>query len=593
MIIIWLIPCWGCQDQAPNFSGTLVDLESVELNVARPEIAGEQSRDSIIETPFFKFRFLETSLSVLEMRTLVEEVETNFQRYSKQIGLTNDNQPVEYFIYPGIEKKGIARQNGTIAQVSHQQQKVFVVSGRFFQGHLLCPEIELLLRREFGAPHHLALEKGLAIYLTPHWQKRGFDHWAKRLFHSGNLPPLKELLDEEWFQKESDLVMGCASASFIDFLIAQKGLDNFLSEYTDLKFDATGINLLQSKWEAYLNHKYGEARPMERRNGVPRLKGFNFAHEGYRVYNGYGSKMAEESMAKMLSLGSNAMAIVPYSYMQSDAVPSFLPIMERAGMETDESVVATHLQAKAWNAFTLLKPQIWLRGSWPGNIKMQSDADWQKFFEYYHRWMRHYALLAEIWEFDMLCVGVEFAQATKYKPEEWRALIRKLRGIYSGPMTYAANWGSEFEDLAFWDELDYIGLDCYYPLSKDENPTKETLENGFQETVRKIEGVCNHWGKPMIFTEIGFRSVEHTWVEPHEEPKGRKIDEDGQELCYEIVLSQVLNEEWCRGILWWKWPSYTNYDNRRGTGFTPSGKKAERVVERWFLEKTQNHSVGE
>ncbi len=230
----------------------------------------------------------------------------------------------------------------------------------------------------------------------------------------------------------------------------------------------------------------------------------------------------------------------------------------------------------------MLKPQIWMRGSWPGNIKMTNESDWELFFDYYYRWMRHYALLAEVWEIDMLCVGVEFAEATQARPEEWRKLIRKLRGIYSGPMTYAANWGAEFENIDFWDELDYIGLNCYYPLSKSQNPGRDELEKGFEQTLIKVEKVCRQYQKPLIFTEIGFRSVENTWIQPHEEANGRAVSEEAQQLCYDIVFNHLMDKKWCRGIIWWKWPSYPNYDHRGGTGFTPSGKLAEKVIEEWF-----------
>ena len=106
---------------------------------------------------------------------------------------------------------------------------------------------------------------------------------------------------------------------------------------------------------------------------------------------------------------------------------------------------------------TMLKPQIWVgSNSWPGDIKMKSQEEWDIFFDNYYRWVRHYAMLAEINELDSYCIGVEFAKATLAKEEAWRKLIKKLRGIYSGQLTYAANWGDEFENLTFWDELDFI-----------------------------------------------------------------------------------------------------------------------------------------
>lgn len=587
------LTCHGCQNKTPDFSNHLVDLERVDLTETRPNIPLEKARDTLIETAAFEFSFVETQLSVEEMTSLVTKVEANYRKINSILGFDPLVEKVDYTIFPSIEKKGLALQNGAIAQVSHTQQKVFAVSSKRFQGHLLCPEFELLIRKKLGKSNLPPMEKGLSIFLNPDWQKKGFDHWAKRLFHSENLPLLKDIFDQEMFEKESDLVLGVAAASFVDYLISEQGLDAFLRGYMDFEVKEEELSSLQNQWMAFLGDKYGKSEELERKKEVPMLKGFNFAHEGYRVYNGYGSQLAENSISRMVEIGCNAVAIVPYSYMRSDANPTFLPIMRRAGTETDESVMATHLQAKQWNAFTILKPQIWLRGSWPGNIKMQSQKDWDLFFDYYYRWMRHYALLAEIWEIDMLCVGVEFAEATKNQPEKWRQLIRKLRGIYSGPMIYAANWGSEFENIAFWDELDYIGLNCYYPLSKQELVDRKTLENGFKETIKKIERVCNQFEKPLIFTEIGFRSVNHTWVQPHEEANGRAVDEEGQRLCYDIVLSQVTQEEWYRGILWWKWPSYMNYDNRRGTGFTPSGKLAETVVENWFLKEGVKPSTGE
>ena len=145
------------------------------------------------------------------------------------------------------------------------------------------------------------------------------------------------------------------------------------------------------------------------------------------------------------------------------------------------------------------------------------------FFEHYYRWMRHYALLAEMYEADMLCVGVEFAQATLAREEDWRQLIRRLRGIYRGPLVYAANWGEEYEQLAFWDELDAIGLNCYYPLGQEDSLDLPELTRRFSAILDKVEKTANKWNKPLFFTEIGFRSVAAPWQQPHAEAGDRHI----------------------------------------------------------------------
>ena len=164
-------------------------------------------------------------------------------------------------------------------------------------------------------------------------------------------------------------------------------------------------------------------------------------------------------------------------------------------------------------------------------------------------------------------------------------IIRKIKGIYSGQLTYAANWGDEFEKLTFWDELDFIGLNCYYPLSKGDNPSKRELTKAFDGVINKIEKVCNKYNKPLVFTEIGFRSVEGPWKNPHAKEGNRPFNDAHQKLCYEIVLESIQNKKWCNGILWWKWPSHLSYRGKRNKGFSPNSKQTEAVINKFFKTK--------
>jgi len=212
-----------------------------------------------------------------------------------------------------------------------------------------------------------------------------------------------------------------------------------------------------------------------------------------------------------------------------------------------------------------------------------SAADWDAFFDYYYRWIRHYAFLAEIHEMEALCVGVEFAKATLSHEAEWRKMFKGLRGLYQGKLTYAANWGSEFEQVGFWDELDFIGLNCYYPLSKSKEPTKEELKANFEIVKSKITKVYNKFKKPIVFTEIGFRSINGPWKSPHAEGDD-SFNPEHQRLCYEVVFEGIENQPWCGGILWWKFPSYLEYRGEENGAFTPNNKLAEETVREWFMK---------
>ena len=88
-----------------------------------------------------------------------------------------------------------------------------------------------------------------------------------------------------------------------------------------------------------------------------------------------------------------------------------------------------------------LKPHIWARGSWPGEIEMNRHRDWDRFFESYERWMLHYALLAKMHRVHLLSVGVELSKVSVGQEHRWREMVGRLRGVCSGLLVYAANWG--------------------------------------------------------------------------------------------------------------------------------------------------------
>jgi len=99
------------------------------------------------------------------------------------------------------------------------------------------------------------------------------------------------------------------------------------------------------------------------------------------------------------------------------------------------------------------KPGIW--GAY--KLEFSSAQDRAAWFDQYRVFLEHYARLATRIHADLFCVGGEFVKLTPYEAE-WRKLIARARELYPGPLVYAANHGTEFETITFWDALDYIGL---------------------------------------------------------------------------------------------------------------------------------------
>ncbi len=56
----------------------------------------------------------------------------------------------------------------------------------------------------------------------------------------------------------------------------------------------------------------------------------------------------------------------------------------------------------------------------------------------------------------------------------------ELREVYNGQLTYAANW-DEYKRIPFWEDLDFIGVDAYFPVSEEKTPSIEQASLGWQK----------------------------------------------------------------------------------------------------------------
>jgi len=513
---------------------------------------------------------------------LISDLENTYQKIIDFTESTHDLPKIGYHIYNTAEDKGLILGNTEQAHIDINTTEVHTIINEKYQNNYIEKENALILHHTLGDSKSKAFSKGLAVYFTDQWQREGYPYWSARLFESDNVLTVKELFDNELIEKESPLLTDCMTASFVGFLIEHWGKELFLQRFSDWVPSEKDIKTLEPKWQQYLTKEALKSPKKKRvKPTITYLKGFNFAHEGYSIYNGYTSKKATEAIVKQYDMGSNAMAIIPYSYIRMESTPTYLSIGSRAGSENDQGVVHSAFEAKKLGMQSLLKPQVFFGNSWPGALDYETEADWDAFFNYYYRWIRHYAFLAEIHQIDAFCMGVEFVKATLSHPEQWKQMFQKTRGLYQGNMTYAANWGKEFENIDFWNDLDFIGLNSYYPLSKNDTATDEELKANFKNIKAKIKNVYQKYKKPIVFTEIGFRSIEAPWKNPHADGD-TPFNDIHQQRCYEVIFEGIQNEPWCAGILWWKFPSYLEYRGTENTAFTPNNKATEATVRKWF-----------
>lgn len=315
------------------------------------------------------------------------------------------------------------------------------------------------------------------------------------------------------------------------------------------------------------------------------------------------NKVVEKDMEALENKGVNWISQTPFGWQSGHDNPE---IGTNRGSdhtwwgERDEGLRTTTQYAKAHGIKTILKPHIWLRdegGKWRGEIKMKSEEDWLKWFEDYTGFIMHYAELAEEQEMEMFCIGTELHQTCVDRADDWRKLIAKIRKVYSGPLTYAANFGDEYQDVTFWDDLDYIGVQAYFPLTNKENPTVKSLREGWKQPMKELKKFSRRFGKPILFTEVGYKSTKDSGIEPwtwpqriNTEKREEIYSEETQAALYEALFSEVMDQPWLAGVHLWKW--YPNYEqrlnSRRGSkpyysiDFTPQAKAAEEVMTKWY-----------
>lgn len=295
-------------------------------------------------------------------------------------------------------------------------------------------------------------------------------------------------------------------------------------------------------------------------------------------------EMDSEALSPLLDIGVSHISQTPFGWQTDPNQPEIQWEIHSDRIWWGESLVglkATTDMARDKGIESLLKPHLWIRGSWPGEVEMQSEEDWKKWFSAYQEFIVYFATFAEKERIPMLCVGTELEKTT-HREKEWRGIIREVKKVYSGKLTYAANF-TEYEQVNFWDELDFIGVQAYFPLSKKENPSLKMLKSSWEAVIPKIEKIVRNFDKPVIFTEIGYCNTEDAAIAPWVWPNERKesvLSEEIQARCYQAFFETAYQKKWLAGVYFWKWYPETR---DRSPDFTPQGKFAEVVMKNYFL----------
>lgn len=284
-------------------------------------------------------------------------------------------------------------------------------------------------------------------------------------------------------------------------------------------------------------------------------------------------------------INANHAAVMPFGFIRNLETPEIIHNTERQWFGETREGAKQYIELLHKNGIqVMMKPQIWIwRGEFTGYLKMNSEENWVKLEESYRSFILTYAKLASELDVALFCIGTELEQFIVHRPEYWFQLISEIKEIYKGKLTYAANW-DEYKRVPFWTQLDYIGVDAYFPVSESKTPTVEEAKAGWQRWKTELRGVSEKARKPILFTEYGYRSVDYAGKEPWKSDRSMTgVNLSAQENLIQALFEETWDESWMAGGYIWKWfIEHSNVGGSENSRFTPQNKPAEALIKLHF-----------
>ncbi len=282
---------------------------------------------------------------------------------------------------------------------------------------------------------------------------------------------------------------------------------------------------------------------------------------------------------------------------------------------------------------------------WHGNIQPHDPDRW---FENFQRYLDRYITIARLAKINEFTIGAELYSMTVGIEDQWSAHPHGFPGRWNQLLKYVRSklgpqvrimydinftddidqstsisrsggelerWRYRLVDLAdssdpqqneiwkelmeFWNGLDAIGIDMYRSLAfKNDNlPTdpqalvkllsERALTYANQLDVTLLEISINSGSmKPVSLKEVGFRSVENTYIDPFNYSTSQgNLNIEHQAIGYEALFRGFLEPdfEWFRGFVFWDIPLSPQLHGPQDRGFSPIGKPAtEKVIRKYF-----------
>jgi hypothetical protein len=361
----------------------------------------------------------------------------------------------------------------------------------------------------------------------------------------------------------------------LDYILLDKPTGMSINSVSGLISWTPGAGTVGSHWVvvevtdgATSAYQYYIIRVNPTDNGIPYIRACVFTTWWYQDLDGI---KGESTVLRMHEDGCDTLSIVITGYQASTTSTTIY----RSATKTPTDAGITHITnfAHSLGMSVYFKVHVDIpAGTWRGYITFATVPEWTAWFTSYDALMAHYLDLAESLGVEGFVIGTELV-GTEARESNWRNTISLARGKFSGLISYCANHDS-YSAINWWDDLDFIGISAYFPLTSSYTPTVAQLNTAWLPWISNLSTFSAIWNMDIVFLELGYQSRNGTNISPWWAPS-TAVDLQEQADCYQAAFESLSDEPWFKGMAWWMWywDPAQNID-----GFDVYNKPAESIL---------------
>jgi hypothetical protein len=293
---------------------------------------------------------------------------------------------------------------------------------------------------------------------------------------------------------------------------------------------------------------------------------------------GYDGPQVEQSVGETVEVGATWVEFTPTWYQETTKAGH---IARTPRTVSDAGLAKAITLAHNHGLKVFLKPHVDLPNRSQGGRNNIRPDDRKAWFASYTAFISHYAAMAERMGVEQFAMATELSSTTDDRAA-WLQVIRTVRAQYHGTVVYAAE--ENYASIPFWDAVDVIGIDAYWPLSKVPTTDVVALEQSWESIRVELAALSAKYGRKILFTEAGYTSQEGTTTSPDNWGLSTTPNETEQAAAYHALLATFSHQSWWAGVYWWVWNALPDRRDDHTLDYSPRGKAAEWVIRGWWTK---------